>query len=337
MAANVTTYGDINQRTAVWAMAEMLDHVEPVIVLSKFGMTRALPRNKADNAKFRRVIPASAVTTPLVEGVTPTAQKLAYEDVAFAMKSWGAFFEISDTVADMAEDPVLRDMSQQCGEQAARTTEAVCWGVIRAGTTVFRANGAARTDINTQITLGKQRAVTRYLKNQKARKITRMLESSPDFATRPVEAAYVAFAHTNVESDIRNMAGFLPVAQYGSRKPLCAEEIGAVEDVRYILSPDLDYFADGGAAYDGSGTAMVSTTGVSADVFPVVYIGMDAYAHTPLKGEGAIEPKVLNPGVPRAGDELGQRGSVGWKARYNAVIANDTWLARLEVAATELA
>lgn len=337
MAANVTTYGDINQRTAVWAMAEMLDHVEPVIVLTKFGMTRPLPRNKADNAKFRRVIPASAVTTPLVEGVTPTAQKLLYEDVAFTMKSWGAFFEITDVVADMAEDPVLRDMSQQCGEQAARTTEKVCWGVIRAGSTVFRANGAARTDINTPITLSKQQAATRYLMNQGGEHVTRMLDGSPDFATRPIEGGYVAFAHTNLAADIRRMAGFIPVAQYGSSKPLCKQEIGAVEDVRYILSRDLDYFADGGGTYDGSGTAMVTTTGTNADVFPIVYIAKDAYAHTPLKGEGAVEPKILNPGVPRAGDELGQRGSAGWKARYNAVITNDTWLARVEVAATELA
>lgn len=337
MVANTTTYGDINQRTATWAMVEALEHAEPVLILSKFGMSRPLPKNKADNAKFRRVIPASAVTTPLVEGVTPTAQKLLYEDVAFQMKSWGAFFEITDVVQDMAEDPVLRDMMRQCGEQAARTTEAVCWGVLRAGSTVFRANGAARSDINTPITLSKQRAVTRYLKSMKAKKITNILDSSPDNQTRPVEAAYVAIGHTNVESDIRNMAGFVPVAQYGSRRPVCPEEIGAVEDVRYVLSPDLDYYPDLGGAYAGSGTAMVSTSGTYADVFPVIYLGMDAFAHTPLKGYGAIEPKVLNPGVPRAGDELGQRGSCGWKARYNAVITNDTWMARLEVAVTELA
>ncbi|MEQ8394991.1 N4-gp56 family major capsid protein [Thalassobaculum sp.] len=337
MAGQTTTYGDISQRTAVYAMVDMLSHAEPVLVLSKFGKTHPLPKNKADNAKFRRVIPASRVNVPLVEGVTPTAQKLAYEDVAVQMRQWGAYFEISDYVHDTSEDPVLRDMSQQCGEQAARTTEAICWGVIRAGTAVYRANGAAQTDINTPITLAKQRAVVRYLKNQKAKKVTKMLSPSEEYATRSVEPAYVAFCHTNVESDIRNMAGFIPVAQYGSRQPLCPEELGAVEDVRYISSPDLDYFADAGGNYADSGTAMVTTTGTKADVFPVVYIGMESYGHVPLKGRGAISPKVLNPDTPRGGDPLGQRGSVGWKAYYQAVILNDTWMARLEVAATELA
>ena len=41
---------------------------------------------------------------------------------------------------------------------------------------------------------------------------------------------------------------------------------------------------------------------------------------------------VLNPNVPRGGDPLGQRGSAGWKASHAAVILNDAWMHRLEVA-----
>ena len=79
-----TTYGSISQRTAAWAATEMLAHAEPVIVLNKFGMSKPLPKNKADNIKFRRPNPFSAITTPLAEGVTPTAQAMSYTDVPLA-------------------------------------------------------------------------------------------------------------------------------------------------------------------------------------------------------------------------------------------------------------
>jgi N4-gp56 family major capsid protein len=82
---------------------------------------------------------------------------------------------------------------------------------------------------------------------------------------------------------------------------------------------------------------MVSTAGTSADVYPVVYVAKESYGLIPLKGRGAVTPKVLNPDTPRGGDPLGQRGSVGWKTYFVAKILNEAWMARLETAASELA
>lgn len=327
-----TTYGDIGQRTAAWAVKEMLTHAEPVIILPKFGMTKSAPRNKAETLKFRRPVPFSAATTPLQEGVTPSAQKMSYEDVSVTLKQYGKPIEITDFVHDVAEDPVLKDSVTLAGEQAALTMEKITYGVVKAGTNVFYANGSARANVNTVITLSKQRAVTRALKAQKAKKITKILDGSVKIGTRPVEASFVAVAHTDLESDIRGLAGFVPVAEYGTRQPLCAEEIGSVEDVRYVLSPELEAWADAG----GSAGSMVSTTGSNADVYPVLYFGMEAFACVPLKGRDAITPMVLNPNVPRGGDPLGQRGYVSWKATFACVRLNENWMARLEVAATDL-
>ena len=50
----------------------------------------------------------------------------------------------------------------------------------------------------------------------------------------------------------------------------------------------------------------------------------------------AIKPTVINPGTIDKSDPLGQRGYVGWKTYFNAVRLNETWLARLEVAASAL-
>ena len=327
-----TTYGSISQRTAAWAAAEMLAHAEPILVLSKFGQSKPMPKNKADTAKFRRPVPFNIPDTPLAEGVTPTAQQMQYEDVEVQLKQWGAWVEITDVVNDVAEDAVLSDASMLCGEQAAETVEVQTWGAIRAGTNVFYANGSSRSAVNTKISLAKQRAITRALKAQRAKKVTSMVGSSPNYSTEPVDAAFIAFAHTDLEADIRDMVGFVPTEKYGSMKAL-PYEIGKVEDVRYVLSPVLDKFADAG----GTAGSMVSTTGTNADVYPVVYIAKESYGLVPLKGKNAVTPKVLNPDTPRGGDPLGQRGSVGWKTYFVAKVLNEAWLARLEVAASELA
>jgi N4-gp56 family major capsid protein len=332
MTVTVSTASGISQRTTVFAEREMLKHAGPVTVLDKFGVTKRMPKNKGVVIKFRRPKVFTAVTIPLVEGVTPESTAFEYEDVTATLRQYGQVVTITDVIEDTHEDPVLQDASRQAGENIGRTIEALTYAVVRAGTNVFYANGSARNAVNTVITLSKQRAVTRFLNAQKAKKITTMLAASPNYATKAIEAAYVAVGHTDLEADIRGLAGFTPVASYGSRQPLCSEEIGSVEDVRYILSPDLTPFADAG----GAKGAMVSTTGTSADVYPIMFFGQEAYGVVAVRGVGAVEPTIIPVGTKTKDDPLGQRGYIGWKTWFVAVRLNEAWMARLEVAVTAL-
>lgn len=336
----ITQYGDISPRTAAYAYTEMLKHAEPVLVLGRFGQLKPLPKNKSQTIKFRRAIPYDPVTSPLVEGVTPSVKGTSFEDVTVTVQQWGDVHGLTDVIEDTHEDPVLKTQMMLTGEQAAATTEQVIFNVVKGGTSVYYANGASRAAVNTAISLNKQRAVVRALMRAKAKPITSVLSPSPNIGTSAVEAGFVAIAHTDLEPDIRAMAGFVPVAKYGSMKPICPEEIGTVEKVRYILTPDLEPWADAGGAYGGT---VLSTSGTSADVYPVLYFGQDAYGITPLKNqktkEGnnlAVQPIVINPNSPNGNDPLGQRGYVGWKCWFAAVRLNETWMARLEVAASAL-
>lgn len=326
-----TTYGSISQRTAAWASNEMLEHAEPILVLQKFADPKPIPKNKADNAKFRRPIPFTVSTVPAQEGVTPTAQAMQYEDVSVTLQQYIGICEISDKVNDLCEDPVLKDAAMLSGEQAAETLEMVLYGALKGGTNLFRANGSARTDINTVITLTKQRAIVRALEAQRAKPVTSMISASTNIATEPVSPGFIAFCHTDCESDIRGLAGFVPVEKYGQMKAL-PYEIGKVEKVRYICSPLLTPYADGG----GDKGSMKSTTGVKADVYPIIYISAKSYAVTPLKGAGAIIPGVINPGDISKSDPAGQRGYVSWKTWFAALITNQLWVGRLEAAVTAL-
>lgn len=332
MSMTTSTAPGISQRTNVYAEREMLKHAMPVMVLEKFSMSKTMPTNKSTVLEYRRPLTFDPVTTPLVEGVTPSAQPFGYENVQVTLRQYGMVVGITDVIADTHEDPVLNDATLQAGENIGRTIEQLTYGVLRAGTNVAYSNGSARASVNTAISRDKQRAITRSLKAQKAYKITQILSGSRDYDTTPIEAAFLGVAHTDLESDIRNMAGFTPVAEYGQRKPICNEEIGSVEDVRYVLSPDLDSFPDAGGA---AGT-MVTTTGTSADVYPVLYFGKHAYGTVALRGQGAVSPSIIPVGQQTKDDPLGQRGYVGWKTWFAAVRLNENWMVRLEVAVTNL-
>lgn len=336
MAITKSTDAGVSQRTNVYAERQMLKHAGPVMVLDKFGLTRPMPRNKSTTIKFRRPQVFSATTTPLVEGVTPDSTQFRYEDVEATLKQYGQVVEITDVIEDTHEDPVLNDASEQAGENIGRTIEALTYGVLKAGTNVYYANGAARNAVNTPISLNKVRAVSRGLKAQKSMKITKILDSSVNYATRAIEGSYVCVHHTDCEADIRNLAGFIPLAQYGSRRPISDYEVGSVEDMRFICSPDLDPITDAGGAFAGSGSNMVTTSGTSADVYPLLIFGKQAYGIVPLRGQGAVSPTILRPGVRDKSDPLGQRGYIGWKTWHVAVILNQVWMARLEVSVTDL-
>lgn len=333
MPITLSNSAGISQRTNVYAERQMLKHAAPVMVLDKFGLARRMPKNKSSTIKFRRPVVFTAATTPLVEGVTPSTTAFSYEDVEATIKQYGQVVGITDVIEDTHEDPVLNDATQQSGENIGRTIEALCYGVLKGGTNVFYANGTARNQVNTAISLNKQRAVTRALKAQKAMKITRMLSGSPDYETRAIEASFIGVAHTDMEADIRNLVGFVPTAEYGTRQTISDYEIGAVEDVRYILSPDLDSIAAAGSA---TLNGMISDGAANVDVYPVLYFGREAYGIVALRGQGAVSPSIIPVGQKTKDDPLGQRGYVGWKTWHVCVRLNENWMARLECGATNL-
>lgn len=323
-----TTYGDISPRTAAYAEKELLKRGLPFLVIEKFGQAKSLPANNSKVIIFRRYNALDSTPTALTEGVTPTGKTLTKTDVTATLVQYGDTTTITDVVLDTHEDPVLNEAIELLGEQAAQMIEKMRFGILKAGTNVVYANGSARNAVNTAISLATQRKAVRALKRQNARFITKIVRSTPAFGTEACAPGYVALIHPDCESDVRNMAGFVPAEKYGTITPW-ENELGKVEDVRYVTSTIFEPFADAGGA---AGT-MLSTTGTSADVYPILFVGADAYGIVALKGMFAVTPMVVNP-KPSDSDPLAQRGHAGWKAMQTAVILNDSWMVRVEVAAT---
>lgn len=346
--ATITNYGDISPAVAAYSVVRMLDRAMPYLQLEKFGQTYTLPTNSTQTAKFRRYFLNGATgsagtgngdfyiplaTTPLVEGVTPTGSQLANQDYTATLSQYGDFVTITDVVADTHTDPVLAQATDILGEQAALTVETTRFNILKAGTNVFYGNNVAgRGDVITAITLADQRRVTTALNRQNAKKITSVVASTPDFNTKSVEAAYMAIVHPDLETDIRTMSGFKPVADYGPHTTPMEGEIGSVEQVRYLSSTVFAPFEDAGGTAVTNGLRF-TTSNTAADIYPVLFFARDAFGIVPLKGKSAMTPMVVNP-KPQAGDPLAQRGTVGWKLYTTTIILQEAFMARLEVGAT---
>ena len=327
-----TTYGDISPRTAAYAIAELLKRAMPYLCIEKFGQAYPIPERNSKVAKFRRYNALALATTPLVEGVTPTGKTLTSTDVTATLQQYGDFVEISDVIADTHEDPVFQQAQQILAEQAAQTIETVRFNILKAGTNVFYPGAiTSRATVNDAISLTMQRKITRTLKRQNARHISSVIRSTPDYGTQNVEASFIALCHSDCENDIRGMTGFINTKDYGTITPW-ENEIGSVEDVRYVRSTIFTPWLAAGASVGATG--MIADDDTNIDVYPILYVSADAYGVVPLKGLKSITPTVINP-TPSKSDPLGQRGYVSWKSMQTAAILNDAWMVRAEVGATD--
>lgn len=325
-------YGDIGGTLAARLEKKALEHAKPMAVVELGAKKLSHPKNGTKTTKHRRVIPYSPATTPLSEGVPPAATAIQYEELELTVQQYGGYTEITDVVVDLHTTPVLKDINEQNAEQVVRTREALLWSRLRATPSVIYSGGvSAIGSVTAPLSYSLQAKATRVLKRNKAKKFTQIVQGGVKQATQPIEAAYLCFVHTDAEDAIRAMDGFTPVAKYGSQKPVSPNEFGAVGDVRYISSPDLEPQIDAGA----TGGSNLSTGGSKADVYSAVYVGMNAYAIVQLAGQGSIIPVVRNVGTPSKSDPLGQVGSVGWKMYTAEGVINTDWIVVVKFAVAE--
>lgn len=336
MSFSGVNYGDISPRVGLYSVATFLAYATPVLILEKFAMTQAVPKNTGQLIKWRRPIPFAISTDALVEGITPSPLGLEYEDITGVLQQYGSWMGFTDVLADTHEDMNLKTMSMLAGEQAGLTKERILWNMMIAGTVViYSGTATARNQVIAPLDLGDLRLVQRTLKTSMAKPITKMIDASVKISTTPVAPAYIGIGHTNLEADLRNVTGFIPREQYAATTALLSDyEIGKVEDLRFILSPHFTYFGGGGGA---AGAGVLRDALNNADVYPLVFFGADAFAATPLKGMDSARVVVKNPqmGVSYE-DPLGQRGFLAWKMWYSATRLNEAYIVRVESAVSAL-
>lgn len=344
-------YGDITPAIAAYTVVRMLKRALPFLQIERFGQTYVLPTNSTQTAKFRRYFLSGATgsagsgsgtynypvaITPLVEGVTPAGNTLSNQDYTATLQQYGDWVPLTDVIVDTHPDPILTNLAEILGESAAITVETLRFNVLKAGTNVGYAGAVAgRANVATAIVIADQRRATTALNGQNAKKITSVVGSSADYNTKSVEAAFMAICHPDLDTDLRSMTGFKPVADYGPHTSPFEGEIGSCEQVRYLTSTVFAPFTGSGVVTGSAPTLrhQNSGSGDKVDVYPILIFARDAFGIVPLKGKSSMTPMVVQP-KPAAGDPLGQRGSVGWKLWTTTIILQEAFMYRLEVGCT---
>lgn len=344
----IQKYGTVASRNLIRAEMKMLKHAEPIQVLTQFGDQKEQPLNKTDTIVFRRLKPFNATSSEVpnitainfmtAEGVTPTANTISYTDVTTVLNQYAVLFKFSSKASLMYEDNIPDDMSKLTGETLAEVAELICYGQVKAGTSVIYANGTTRAGINSTISLPKLRLAARTMESNRAKQVTSAIKSGPDFGVSAVEPGYIVFHHTDMLSDVRDLPGFTKRVDYGSAiKPVHPREVGACEEFRFVTSPLFAPFAAAGAAvatYPG----YVAADSTNIDVYPMVIMAESAWGQCSLKGNGytGVSPTIIPANVKNHANPSGMFGYVGADFWFSSVRLNENWMTRIECAAKEL-
>ncbi len=332
----LNTYGHITEQTAGKAAAVLLKRLQGLVLWERFIQVDALGKNKTRTKTWRRYNPFPDITAPLSEGVTPPGQELTYTDYNATLEQWGAVSKLTDVIQDTHTDPVLNQMFKLAGEQAAKTLERVRQNTFQGGSNVYYAGAVtSRATVDGPVQRGDLRKVTRAFGRFNIEMISEIIKASQKISTQPISSAYFAIGHTDLKPDLQGVSGYVPVAEYADSNMRIKGEVGAIDDIRFCLTSLATPWETSGASgtiYLSGGAAVA--VAAQADVYPLCIFGRDFGAGVRLQGANAIQPIVLNPNNPAPGDELGQRGSVGWKTMQANVILQQMAIARLEVAAT---
>ena len=264
----------------------------------------------------------AAATTALSEGVTPVGSQLSVTDITATVLQYGDYITITDVLDYESQDPVLMEAAEILGDQMGDTIDQLTRDVLSAGTNVYY--GGSGHTLTSQVAVGEiitdtliKKAV-RLLKNNKARRMTKMVNATTGYGTSPLNASFIGICHPNVSYDLKAFTtGWVGVEKYASTASVMEGEIGKYDEVRFVETTNAKVKTGLGAG--------------AIDVYCTLIFGSDAYGTTRISGE-AMKNIVKPLGSAGTADPLDQRATSGWKATFVAKILNDAFLLRIETA-----
>ena len=323
-------------RTNVVAIAELLERARADDIFTPVVNMKPVPANKAETASWRRIVNDAVSTDTITEGVNPDWQSVSYEDVTGTFEERVEIYAVTSRAKTLTEDDHIANTVDQLKDKMLRIRNAVAWSKFLAGSTVLYNTPAigSRATVNGPVTLGIIQEAIRILNDAKGDFYTEVDDGGLNNGTVPIEPAYIAMCHTNLLPDIRKIEGFVTCAEYGSAKPISKHEKGAIESMRFLMSPELTPFLGAGADI---GALNLKATTAKVDVYPILICAKHALGAADLKGVGnsgwgGVNVEILD-GADKADPANLNTLVVGhwWDLQ---LILNDNWLVRLEVGAT---
>ena len=301
----ITTTSEIDAGVSNYYDKMLLAFAEPKLIHMLGAQMRPIPSKNSKQIKFRRYSKFATATSPLVEGVTPSAQALSKTDITLTVSQYGAYVVITDMVKYTVEDDVLNEAGKLLGAQMGETMDEIVRDVLDSTLSSTNCVAGQNGGTPTELTYSDIMGVVRTLKGADANFFTPVVKGGSGQGTTPVRPSYYAFGHTDLINDLEACDKFVNVSNYANSGVAFDSEWGQIGNTRWMLS---------------------SVGKESAGTYSSFICGENAYGVTKLN-EGIVENIYLEPG--RGDDPLMQRSSLGFKSLFAAKVLNDNWIIKV--------
>ncbi len=310
-----TTLGTLTPQAKAFYDRRLLERALPILQMFKAGQARNIPKNGGNQVSYRRFNALSVATTALTEGVTPVGDSLTNTEVTGTVAQYGNFVTISDSLATMGIDQVMRESTTVLGENAAQSTEVILRTELVTGTSIQYATGNGRED------QGPANPITWSL----IRKGVRTLEANdtkPFTGSRNEDSGmgglFIGFIHPNAWYDMIGSTDIKETFKYSDPEGIYKMNIPVIGGVAWVKTTYAPVFSG-----SGSGSP-------AADVYGTIICGLNAFGVVDVAGTGRFANEMKDFGSGGTADPLSQRATVGWKSWQLPKILNGNFMVRLE-------
>lgn len=313
-------------------------------------------RGGSMSVKWRRIENLAAATTalsehtengPAVFGLGRSSVKPTITDITKAVAKYGNAILLTEEVDLFNVNSNSMALMDTLGANAGESLNLVAATEYQNATQVRYASGAAnKSAVVAEMKANDIKYAVNLLNRNSALKVFSMGTGSQNYNSQPIRQSYMGICHPDVEEDIRGLAGFIGVEQYGGYTSTFVGEFGAVNGVRWCAS-------EIAPIETGAGTTSTSDVfrGVSVDTNDLydsfVYgreaigtIGLgEQYAkEIYLMGQRlpAVELIVHKPGSSGIADMFNEMGSIAWKAWHATKILDGRWVVKIQTLAKNL-
>ena len=279
---------------------------EPELVHDQFGQKRPIPGGNGKVIEFRKfnALPSVPADRILDEGITPNGQFYGVTAITAKIEQYGGYITLSDMLNLTAYDNNMQEVMKLLASQAGQVSDKITRDILAAGTNVsYAGTAAARTDLTSSsvLTIEDIKKAVRKLKRVNA---------------KTINGSYVAIVHPDVAYDLMQDSEWIDANQYAGSGAIFNGEIGKMYGVRFVE------------------TTMAKIVKPSTlPIYCTLVLAENAFGVTSINN-GGIETIVKQLGSGGTSDPLNQRSTVGWKLNKVAKILEESYMVRIESAAS---
>ena len=283
---------DLSSQAKTFYNTALLENARAAYVYNQFGKKQPMPKGNGKTIEWRTFKTFKKATTPLTEGVIPTASKLDMASQTATLAQYGDYTPITDVLEWAAVDPIVSETVNEHGQNAGATLDTITRNVMLTNTNVYRvgavANNNALTVANGKLTAADVARAATILKQQNTPKIN---------------GYYIAIIHPSVAYDLRQDTGWVEAHKYASPEEIYNGEIGMLHGVRFVETTEAKI--------------EMNTATPAIAVYHTFFFGKDAY--------GIVEPtgmsmQTIIKSKEQIGGPIEQFSTVGWKAMHAAKV-----------------